>query len=442
MRIIRICLIAVLAFVSIALPCRVCGQQQAQKLGRLDMERAHLMLQQVYEEVKDHYYDPSYHDVDLKASYHKYDTMMNSAPSINATFRIIAAFLEELHDSHTFFVPPSRVNPSTPGFSIEMVGDKCFVTRIRPGSDAEKKLHVGDEVLALQGFKVTREDSVPLHYFIQVLSPTPTQTVIVRSPDGSTRQETIQTMWRSGKAVLDLQGGNGGDFWDIIRKGEQEDHLNRERTFVVGDVLIWKMPSFVADQDMVDSAFSKARKHKALVLDLRGNPGGAVDTLKRMISHTFDHPVTLYTEVSRKGSKKEIVKPKFKPFTGKLIVLVDSGSDSAAEIFARVIQLEHRGVVIGDRSAGAVMEARDYDESLGMESSIFFGVSITSANLLMSDGKSIEKVGVTPDEIMLPTPQDLAAGKDPVLAHAVDEAGAKLDPAAAGKVFPFEWPRL
>ena len=88
------------------------------------------------------------------------------------------------------------------------------------------------------------------------------------------------------------------------------------------------------------------------------------------------------------------------------------------------------------------MEARHYDESLGMGISINYGVSITWANLLMSDGKSIEHVGVTPDELMLPTAQDLAAGRDPVMSHAVALAGAKLDPVAAGKLFPFEWPRL
>ena len=159
-------------------------------------------------------------------------------------------------------------------------------------------------------------------------------------------------------------------------------------------------------------------------------------------SQFFDHPVLLETEVSRKESKKVTVKPKGKPFTGKLIVLVDSRSASASELFARVIQLEHRGEVIGDRSAGAVMEARDYGESLGMGISINYGVSITSANLLMSDGKSLEHVGVTPDELMLPTAADLTAGRDPVMSHAVALGGAKLDPVAAGKLFPFEWPRL
>jgi len=204
--------------------------------------------------------------------------------------------------------------------------------------------------------------------------------------------------------------------------------------------MIWKMPEFFLTYEDVDHMFGIARKHKALVLDLRGNPGGAIITLEHMLGNVFDHDVKIADRVGRKEMKSETAKSRGgSAFSGKLIVLVDSGSASCAELFPRVIQLEHRGTVVGDRTAGAVMEARGYSDSQGADTKIFYSFSITEADLTMKDGKSLEHVGVTPDEVVIPTAQDLSAGRDPALSRAAELAGVAIDPAAAGKMFPFEW---
>jgi C-terminal processing protease CtpA/Prc len=208
----------------------------------------------------------------------------------------------------------------------------------------------------------------------------------------------------------------------------------------MGDVMFWKMPEFDLNDNDVDHLFGIAKKHKALILDMRQDPGGAVLTLERMLGNVFDHDVKISDRVGRKELKPQLAKTRGKDtYNGKIIVLVDSGSASAAELFARVIQLENRGTVIGDHSSGSVMESRRYGESQGADTKIFYSFSITDADLIMKDGKSLEHSGVTPDEIVLPTARDLADSKDPVLARAAELAGIHLDPVQAGKMFPYEW---
>jgi carboxyl-terminal processing protease len=203
------------------------------------------------------------------------------------------------------------------------------------------------------------------------------------------------------------------------------------------------MPDFDATEGMINETFGTVKKHGTLILDLRGNPGGSVDILKLMLAHVFNREIKLADRVSRKDTKPVMVKASnWGAYNGRMIVLTDSNSGSAAELFARVMQLEHRGLVIGDRSAGAVMEARQYPESVGNDTQVFYTLSVTSANLVMADGKSLEKVGVLPDVRALPTATEMAAGQDPVLARAVAMAGGTMDATTAGTLFPYEWPTL
>lgn len=204
--------------------------------------------------------------------------------------------------------------------------------------------------------------------------------------------------------------------------------------------MIWKMPHFLIENAEVDQLFGIAKKQGTLILDLRGNAGGLMTALHRMVANVLSTDVTIGTRVGRKGRTTITAKGRGDAaFTGKLIVLVDGASGSSAEIFARTVQLQKRGVVIGDRSSGAVMEARIHPFVQGDPVALFYQFLVTDADIVMPDGRSLEGAGVVPDELLLPTGADLAAGRDPVLARAAALAGIELDARRAGGLFPFEW---
>ena len=415
--------------------------QQPPKMDSLNLDRSRGILRDAYENVKKHYYDPKFHGLDIDARYHEYDAKIQNASSLSQAFGLVAGYLDGLNDSHTFFRPPSRPYRVDYGYRMQIYGENAFITQVRPGTDAESKVHPGDQVLGYNNFAVNRADFWKVSYYFSSLSPQKASVLALRNPHGEDKQLTVDAKVRELKKVLDFTGADGAwDIWQYIRDEQNADHLVRQRYYEMGDVMIWKMPEFFLTDSEVDHMFGIARKHKALVLDLRGNPGGAAFTLEHMLGNVFDHDVKIADRVGRKQLKPAIAKTRgANAYSGKLVVLIDSGSGSAAELFPRVIQLEHRGTVVGDRTAGAVMEALGYSNSQGADTKIFYTFSITDADLTMKDGKSLEHVGVTPDEVIIPTAQDLSAGRDPALSRAAELAGVAIDPAAAGKMFPFEW---
>jgi C-terminal processing protease CtpA/Prc len=421
---------------------------RAQQLATgFERERWRSALVQIRDDIKKNYYDPSYHGIDIEEHFKKAEEKMKAAQTVGQIFGIIAQALLDFDDSHLFFAPPSRANRYDYGWRMQMIGDRCFVTAVKPGSDAEAKgLRPGDELNLVDGYRPTRGNHWKMQYLYYSLRPMPGMRLNVTKPDGKQQQLDAMAKIKQGKRVLDLTGmSGGGDLAQFWREEERDENERREgsRAVSLGEnqLLVWKLKEFAFTEAEIDDAMSKARKHKALVIDLRGNGGGAEKTLLRMLGNIFDRDVKLGDIRRRKEEKPLVAKTRGgdNVFKGDLVVLVDSQSGSASELFARVIQLEKRGTVLGDRTAGAVMRSKFYGHESGLETVAFYGASVTDADIVMSDGKSLEHVGVTPDKVLLPTADDLAAGRDAVLAQAAALLGFQLDPERAGALFPVKW---
>jgi C-terminal processing protease CtpA/Prc len=413
---------------------------QDQPLSGEDRGMAKEMLHTVRDDIKKNYYDKKYKGLDIDARFKAAEKKIETAPTMNQALADIAGAVDALGDSHTFFIPPPRPYKHSYGWEMQPIGDSdCFVTVVRPGSDAEKKgLKPGDQVLTVNGYSAIREDMWKIKYVFDILRPQPGLRLVVRSPEGTTRQIDALASMRATERIKDLL-----DCQTFAEERAEHKRIHHARFVEYGkDAIIWKLPDFMFDSDEAKKMLDQIRAHDDLVLDLRGNPGGSMEFLTHFLGGTFDREVKIADRVRRNGVKPELAKSRGdKTFSGKLIVLVDSESASASEVFARVVQLEKRGVVVGDLSSGSVMESVLYPNSIGRMAITFYSSSITEADLIMGDGKSLERVGVMPDTRILPKPSDLAAGRDPALAYAAGLVGVKLTPEEAGKLFPVEWPR-
>jgi len=425
-----------LALLLFSLPIAIA---HAQKVESKDRDRGQIMLERIKDELKKHYYDPNFRGMNLDVRFKTASEKIKEATSVGQIFGVIAQVLIDLNDSHTYFMPPGRVVETDYGWTMMMVGDRCYVSSVDEGSDAEAKgVKPGDEVLQVGGWSAERATLWKIQYLYNTLRPQPGLRVVLRSPNSPAREIDLFAKQKQGLQVTDLTDYNV--YMERVRKAQREAQLGRDRYMSFGDqLLIWKMNEFDLTAAQVDEAMARARKHKTLVLDLRGNHGGWITTITRLLSNLFDRDVKIADAKTRKKTEALIAKSRGeKAFDGKLIVLVDSRSASASELLARTIQLEKRGVVIGDRTAGAVMTSIRYPHQVGIDVVVFFSVSVTVADLIMADGNSLEHVGVTPDELKLPTAEDMAAGRDVVLSYAVSLAGVTLDPLEAGKFFPVE----
>jgi carboxyl-terminal processing protease len=160
----------------------------------------------------------------------------------------------------------------------------------------------------------------------------------------------------------------------------------------------------------VDKALKKLEEKgmKRLVLDMRNNPGGLLDSSVDVSSLFLPKDnLVVYIQGRRKDDRKDFLA------TGgvmvreyPVVVLVNTGSASASEIVAGALQDSKRAVIIGTQTfgKGSVQTVFPLDGSTGMR--------LTTAKYYTPSGRSIQNVGIAPDiEVKLPKVKDVKDGE-------------------------------
>lgn len=133
---------------------------------------------------------------------------------------------------------------------------------------------------------------------------------------------------------------------------------------------------------------------KGLVIDLRNNPGGLLDTVCDMLDRMLPEGLIVYTE-DKNGTRTEEVKSTAEEsFDKPLVVMINGNSASASEVFAGAIQDYGIGTILGTTSFGKGIVQSVIPLSDGS------GVKVTVSKYYTPKGRNIHEIGIEPDVVV------------------------------------------
>ena len=214
--------------------------------------------------------------------------------------------------------------------------------------------------------------------------------------------------------VSDLRGDVGSSVLVQVRRGAAVQTVQLRRAAVAADdvtaamvsddVVRLRIAAFtrgVGRWVRTQVSLARDRRLDGIVLDLRDNPGGLLDEAVETASAFLDGgPVVSYTQRGRSASVLEALG---RGDTGvPLVVLVDGGTASAAEIVAAALQDRGRAVLLGTRTfgKGSVQAPSQLSDGSALE--------LTVGHYLTPSGRSLDGVGVEPD-VQVPAGTSAAA---------------------------------
>jgi carboxyl-terminal processing protease len=309
----------------------------------------------------------------------------------------IEGLVDAYDDPYTVYLPPADaasfnedVSGNFSGVGMEVGLREGLVTVISPLPDTPAKragIVSGDVIVEIDG----------------------------KSTEGMRIDEAVKLIRGEQGTVVTLQ---------IFREGELEFltiPITRDtidiptvKTEQVDDTFIIALYSFNA---LAENEVKKALQEylnsgaETLVFDVRGNPGGFLQSAVSIASYFLPAGKVIVTEEFGDESKNDVFRSRGRQiqlFTPEnLVVLVDGGSASAAEILAGALQDHEVATIIGSQTfgKGSVQELVALDGGGSLK--------VTVARWLTPNGTSISSGGLTPDIVIERTPQQRASEEDP-----------------------------
>lgn len=322
---------------------------------------------------------------------------------VNLYYGAVAGMVGALDDPYSVFLDPqfaemfeSELSGTFEGIGAEIgiKQDQLKVIAPLPDTPADRAgLMAGDAILAIDEvdtYNMSTDEAVRR----------------IRGPKG---EEVVLTIGRKGAEIQDIP-----IIRDTIRVESVRWRLEERDGLRIGLIEIFHfneatMPIF---EEAIQSL--TLENPDGLILDLRNNPGGFLDTAVDVAGEWVQQDVVVQERFSDGSTRNYNSNGNSRLTDLSTIVLVNGGSASASEIVAGALQHYGKGFILGEPTfgKGSVQDYVEFDDGSALK--------LTIALWLTPSGLSIEKEGITPDELVELTVEHFNADQDPQMDRAVE----------------------
>jgi carboxyl-terminal processing protease len=308
--------------------------------------------------------------------------------------------LNALGDRHTSYMSPEEFEQANEslegeyegiGAWVDITGDYVEIISPMKGSPADEVgLQPKDKVIGVNGEDVT---GVPGDLVLdRILGPAGTDVTL-----------TIQR----GSETFEVTITRGNIVVPTVESEMLEDNLAYIALYTYGENTTEQLRASLTDLLEQDP--------EGLILDLRDNGGGYLNTAIQVVSEFIGEGVVMYEEYGDGETYTYEAIPGGLATEIPLVVLVNGGTASASEITAGAIQDYGRAPLVGTTTygKGSVQTWIELEDNAG-------GVRVTIARWLTPDGRQISGEGLEPEYVVEMTQEDYEAGRDPQLDKAIE----------------------